>query len=189
MTTPIYSVPNITFSSANMTTTGEKQMELASSDKSPTSYGPTCLGMSSFSGEKQIEFSSSSDKNPPRPSIFGPTCLGMSSFSSASTKSPPAYSTFSFARGRVAPEVWNPDNLSMINLQARLRTFSSWPRQLVQRPEELAQSGFYYTGQGDRTRCFYCGVDIFNWERVDNIDFEHKKFSSRCKYLEMACDI
>jgi len=31
-------------------------------------------------------------------------------------------------------------------VESRLRTFSNWPDNVVQRPEELAAAGFYYTG-------------------------------------------
>ena len=36
-------------------------------------------------------------------------------------------------------------------LEARLATFDEWPPGLEQRPEELAEAGFYYTGR--QTRC------------------------------------
>ena len=35
-------------------------------------------------------------------------------------------------------------------LEARLATFREWPSGLQQRPEELAEAGFYYTGEQTR---------------------------------------
>ena len=35
-------------------------------------------------------------------------------------------------------------------LEARLATFTEWPSGLQQRPEELAEAGFYYTGRQTR---------------------------------------
>ena len=35
-------------------------------------------------------------------------------------------------------------------LEARLATFREWPSGLQQRPEELAEAGFYYTGRQTR---------------------------------------
>lgn len=35
-------------------------------------------------------------------------------------------------------------------LEARLATFREWPSALQQRPEELAEAGFYYTGRQTR---------------------------------------
>ena len=39
----------------------------------------------------------------------------------------------------------------------------------------MIESGFYYTGCGDRVTCFHCGITLRNWEHADNVDMEHKK--------------
>ena len=31
-------------------------------------------------------------------------------------------------------------------------------------PSELADAGFYYTGQADRVKCFQCGLILHSWE-------------------------
>ena len=49
----------------------------------------------------------------------------------------------------------------------------------------MIESGFYYTGYGDRVTCFHCGITLRNWEHADNVDMEHKKHSPECKYLLM----
>lgn len=50
----------------------------------------------------------------------------------------------------------------------------------------LAKAGFLYTGQGDKTTCFQCGVSIYDWERTDDAWKEHKKWSPNCDYLNMV---
>ena len=53
----------------------------------------------------------------------------------------------------------------------------------------MIQSGFYYTGCGDRVTCFHCGITLRNWEHADNVDMEHKKHSPECKYLQMLYSV
>ena len=47
----------------------------------------------------------------------------------------------------------------------------------------MIESGFYYTGCGDRVTSFHCGITLCNLEHADNVDMEHKKHSPECKYL------
>ncbi|XP_063361874.1 E3 ubiquitin-protein ligase XIAP-like [Cydia amplana] len=42
-------------------------------------------------------------------------------------------------------------------LDSRLKSYKHWPPSLPTKPEELAEAGFFYTGTGDRTQCFFCG--------------------------------
>lgn len=41
--------------------------------------------------------------------------------------------------------------------QKRLESFADWPVSAPVIPTNLAGAGFYYTGQGDRVRCAFCG--------------------------------
>lgn len=75
----------------------------------------------------------------------------------------------------------------MISYQNRKKSFNRWPPQMKQKPEALAKSGFFYTHEGDKVKCFYCGVSLIHWESFDNVNQEHKKWSPFCKYLEMSC--
>jgi hypothetical protein len=43
---------------------------------------------------------------------------------------------------------------------SREQSFRNWPSQLVQKPKELIQKGFFYTDIGDRGKCFYWGVTL-----------------------------
>ena len=101
--------------------------------------------------------------------------------------------TFSFNIGIVGrtPNLsWTPFNLIMTLINKRVITFENkWPKQLTQHPQQLAASGFYYTGCGDRVTCFHCGITLCNWECADYIDMEHKKHSPDCKYLLMCREV
>ncbi|AUR45139.1 inhibitor of apoptosis protein 3 [Spilosoma obliqua nucleopolyhedrosis virus] len=66
---------------------------------------------------------------------------------------------------------------------ARLRTFAEWPRGLKQQPDKLAEAGFYYTGQGDKTKCFYCDGGLKDWEADDEPWKLHARWFDRCPYV------
>ena len=57
---------------------------------------------------------------------------------------------------------------------------------MIPNKHDLARAGFLYTGEGDKTTCFRCGVGVFNWERTDDVWKEHKKWSPNCDYLKMV---
>ena len=75
----------------------------------------------------------------------------------------------------------NPGRLA--HLPARMNTFEIWPKSLPIRPQQLAEAGFYYTGTGDRTACFSCGLNICDWEKDDDPWTEHARFHRNCEYL------
>ncbi|XP_062998827.1 baculoviral IAP repeat-containing protein 7 [Elgaria multicarinata webbii] len=65
----------------------------------------------------------------------------------------------------------------------RLTTFEDWPNFARVSPGPLARAGFFYTGEGDYVRCFYCDGALRNWERGDDPWVEHAKWFPRCKFL------
>ncbi|KAJ8970256.1 hypothetical protein NQ317_018118 [Molorchus minor] len=67
-----------------------------------------------------------------------------------------------------------------ISYESRLATFDKWPKSLKQRPAELAEAGFYYTGVGDQTLCFYCGGGLKDWEENDEPWEQHALWFSKC---------
>jgi hypothetical protein len=73
-------------------------------------------------------------------------------------------------------------NSNMALLQARLNTFKNWPNSKRQKAD-LAKCGFYYLGETDKVRCFYCGVGLNDWICEDNVWLEHAINSNRCKFL------
>ncbi|CAH2047207.1 unnamed protein product, partial [Iphiclides podalirius] len=69
---------------------------------------------------------------------------------------------------------------------ARLRTFKDWPRCMRQKPEELAEAGFFYTGHGDKTKCFYCDGGLKDWENDDVPWEQHARWFDRCAYVQLV---
>ena len=70
-------------------------------------------------------------------------------------------------------------------LEKRLESFKDWPTSMKQRPDELAKAGFYYTGVGDQTICFHCGVGLKNWQQSDDVWEEHALWSPKCVFLRL----
>lgn len=68
-------------------------------------------------------------------------------------------------------------------LTTRLATFTDWPKSMKQKPSELAEAGFFYTGKGDHTICFYCGGGLKNWEEHDDPWEQHALWFSKCGFL------
>lgn len=70
--------------------------------------------------------------------------------------------------------------------QRRLESFDKkWNSQIKQTPEQLAESGFYYTGQSDAVRCHFCGVGLCMWEDTDDAWEEHVRWSPGCSYVRL----
>ncbi|KAK3591095.1 hypothetical protein CHS0354_035906 [Potamilus streckersoni] len=65
----------------------------------------------------------------------------------------------------------------------RINSFQNWPEESRQRPEEMAECGFYYAGFSDCVRCFYCGVGLRHWMSEDDPWIEHTRWSSSCRYV------
>ncbi|XP_038059757.1 baculoviral IAP repeat-containing protein 7-like isoform X2 [Patiria miniata] len=67
---------------------------------------------------------------------------------------------------------------------ARVATYhKGWPGILGITPQQLARAGFFYTGEGDSTKCFYCGGGLKHWESTDEPWTKHAKWFSVCEWL------
>jgi len=71
----------------------------------------------------------------------------------------------------------------------RIKTFREWDFFLKPSEKELAAAGFFYTGQGDKTQCFYCGIKLCHWRPNDIPIKEHNKYSPKCLYLLQSADV
>ena len=72
-------------------------------------------------------------------------------------------------------------------VQARLETFKTWPKQMRPNKYELASAGFVYSGEGDRVKCFYCKVQLHNWEMSDNAWKEHYRWQqNNCEFIRLC---
>ena len=68
-------------------------------------------------------------------------------------------------------------------LEARLSSFDDWPISIKQRPEEITEAGFFYSGKGDKIVCFYCGGGLRDLLPVDNLWIEHARWFPECQFL------
>jgi hypothetical protein len=98
-----------------------------------------------------------------------------------------------FIRGRITNNIpinnpnaeshdFNPD----FAVEAkRLESYGSeWPN-IKQRPQELSNAGFFYTGKGDRVCCFKCGGGLKDWEENDDPWEQHAIWYGKCEYLKL----
>ena len=74
---------------------------------------------------------------------------------------------------------------NFVTQSSRLETFATWPIQLAQTPSELASAGFFYTGCGDKVRCFSGGCGLEMWEPGDKPKLEHSKWYPDCSFVRM----
>ncbi|NXO56196.1 BIR7B protein, partial [Aramus guarauna] len=76
-----------------------------------------------------------------------------------------------------------PEYPEMVTEEMRLTTFQNWPQHTDVHPEQLARAGFFYTGQGDVVRCFYCDGGVRNWSFGHDPWREHAKWYPGCEFL------
>ena len=60
----------------------------------------------------------------------------------------------------------------------------NWPRERIAAdPKLIADAEFYYLGDGDLAKCWYCNGGLKNWERFDDPWIERAKWFPFCEYL------
>ncbi|XP_064478326.1 E3 ubiquitin-protein ligase XIAP-like isoform X1 [Ornithodoros turicata] len=71
------------------------------------------------------------------------------------------------------------------DLSERLATFDRFPHTPTEliNPGSMANAGFFYAGEGDKTGCFHCGVLLSEWEPTDDAATEHMRWNPRCEYI------
>ncbi|XP_045474277.1 baculoviral IAP repeat-containing protein 7-A [Harmonia axyridis] len=79
-----------------------------------------------------------------------------------------------------------PKKPSCATLESRLRTFNTWPSQLIQTPEDLANAGFYYEGINDQVRCFHCDGGLRHWDPEDDPWTEHARWFPLCSFVKIV---
>lgn len=100
---------------------------------------------------------------------------------------PPSYDVCGFTKVRrkskIEERIKHPEFKLM---SQRIKSFETWPVGIKQRPQELAEAGFFYSGQSDLTICFSCDVHLSQWEPSDNAWVEHKKHATEdCDFLKI----
>uniref|UniRef100_A0AAG5DBL7 RING-type domain-containing protein n=1 Tax=Anopheles atroparvus TaxID=41427 RepID=A0AAG5DBL7_ANOAO len=67
----------------------------------------------------------------------------------------------------------------------RMKSYEDWPTSLKQKPKQLSDAGFFYTGKSDRVKCFSCGGGLKDWEQDDEPWQQHAIWYSNCHYLQL----
>jgi baculoviral IAP repeat-containing protein 7/8 len=83
---------------------------------------------------------------------------------------------------------WSSPRINSLYLtkEDREATFSNWPNQIVQRPDQLAKAGFYYTQRADGVTCYSCGGGLRQWKSHDDPWIEHARhYGDRCNYVQV----
>jgi hypothetical protein len=65
----------------------------------------------------------------------------------------------------------------------RLKSYKNWPISMKQKPEQLSDAGFYYSGLGDKVLCYYCGGGLKDWEEKDDPWENHAMWYGKCNYV------
>lgn len=52
-----------------------------------------------------------------------------------------------------------------------------------QSSSQLAEAGFFYTGQDDYVKCFFCGGGLVKWKEEDIPWIEHGFYFNQCQFV------
>ncbi|XP_053312472.1 baculoviral IAP repeat-containing protein 2 [Spea bombifrons] len=66
----------------------------------------------------------------------------------------------------------------------RISTFATFPGNVPVSERSLAKAGFYYTGTGDKVKCFKCPLMLDNWKRGDDPVEKHKRLYPSCSFIQ-----
>ncbi|NXJ61620.1 XIAP ligase, partial [Rostratula benghalensis] len=75
----------------------------------------------------------------------------------------------------------HPRNPSMAEYGRRLQTFLTWIYPVDK--EQLAEAGFYSTGNGDHVVCFHCGGGLQEWKENEDPWDQHAKWFPGCRFV------
>nr|AGE61301.1 IAP-3 [Chrysodeixis chalcites nucleopolyhedrovirus]AGE61749.1 IAP-3 [Chrysodeixis chalcites nucleopolyhedrovirus] len=68
------------------------------------------------------------------------------------------------------------------NVVKRINSFRHWPRNRTDYID-LAEAGFFYTGIGDKVKCFYDGCTLSDWS-CDRVPWQqHARWYPNCRYV------
>lgn len=79
---------------------------------------------------------------------------------------------------------YEPDQeIKYIFFDERLKSFKNWPVEKKQKPFELADAGFYYSGEDDRVICFSCNGSLLSWVENDEPWTQHAFYYPWCSFI------
>jgi len=110
----------------------------------------------------------------------------VSTSSQGQSQSPqPTLEPLSRQSAEAEPAMRRPEHPEFQIEADRFATYEDWPKTMKQKPKELAEAGFYYTGKGDRVICFSCGGGLKHWEENDVPWEQHAMWYNKCEYLKL----
>jgi hypothetical protein len=68
----------------------------------------------------------------------------------------------------------------------RYESFQTWPKNeenTLPSIELFVDAGFFYTGEKNIVRCFYCNGALRNWQATDDPKIEHARWYPMCAYI------
>nr|CAB3225565.1 baculoviral IAP repeat-containing protein 7-A [Phallusia mammillata] len=73
----------------------------------------------------------------------------------------------------------------MRNVDSRFETFDQrWPSHRINSTKmEIAKAGFFFLGERDRAKCWYCNGGLQNWDSNDEPWTEHAKWFPGCAFV------
>lgn len=83
------------------------------------------------------------------------------------------------------PTISRPEHPEFSVEAKRLESYADWPKTMRQKPQQLSDAGFYYTGKGDKVCCFSCGGGLKDWEEGDDPWEQHGMWYGKCEYLKL----
>lgn len=83
------------------------------------------------------------------------------------------------------PTISRPEHPEYAVEAKRIESYEDWPKTMRQKPQQLSDAGFYYTGKGDRVCCFSCGGGLKDWEENDDPWDQHGMWYGKCEYLKL----
>lgn len=83
------------------------------------------------------------------------------------------------------PTISRPEHPEYAVEAKRVESYEDWPKTMRQKPQQLSDAGFYYTGKGDRVCCFSCGGGLKDWEENDDPWEQHAMWYGKCEYLKL----
>ncbi|PAA67995.1 hypothetical protein BOX15_Mlig001484g2 [Macrostomum lignano] len=76
-----------------------------------------------------------------------------------------------------------------VSREARLATFREgrWSeKNCCQSQESMVEAGFYYLGEADYVKCFFCDLGLRDWNPAEIAEMEHANFSPLCFFLKAS---
>ncbi|XP_061727713.1 baculoviral IAP repeat-containing protein 7-B-like [Cydia pomonella] len=77
----------------------------------------------------------------------------------------------------------SPQHKDYITEKIRQRTFTNWLGPPTLTPEKMAEAGFFYVRESDKTKCYHCGGGLSNWIPEDDPWIEHAHWFPKCYYV------